>query len=222
MATRIRIFLLKLIIASSVTTISLQSQVVAEEVKAPLNVQTEQLIQPEIQRREVKLATIDNENFEASAFIGILSLEDFGSNPVIGARLAYHINEDLFVEGAIGLSEAGESLYERYSGGPTLLSTNDKEVLYYNVSLGFNLLPGEVFLTQNTSFNTALYIIGGVGNTEFAGNDLLTINIGGGFRLLANDWLSLHIDVRDHIFELDILNKKSNNLEVTFGISAFF
>jgi outer membrane beta-barrel protein len=90
--------------------------------------------------------------------------------------------------------------------------------------LGFNLLPGEAFLTQKTSFNTALYIIGGIGNTEFGGSDRLTINLGGGFRLLATDWLAFHIDVRDHIFNIDMLgeDKTAHNLEVTFGLSAFF
>ena len=225
MAARIRIFLLKLFITSSVTFMFAQSHVVAEEEKiSPLNIQSEQLIQPEIQRREVKLAEIDNENFEVTGFFGILSIEDFGANPVIGARLAYHINEDLFVEGTLALSKAGETSYERLSGGPGLLTDDERQITYYNVSLGFNLLPGESFLTQKTSFNSALYIIGGMGNTEFAGKDRLTLNIGGGFRLLATDWLALHIDVRNHIFNMDILgeDKTSQNLEVSFGVSAFF
>ena len=225
MAARIRIFLLKLLIASFVTLIFVQTRAIAEEEKAsPLNIQSEQLIQPEIQRREVRLAAIDNENFEATAFFGVLSVEDFGANPVIGARLAYHINEGLFVEGTVAHSKAGKTSYERLSGGPGLLTSDERQILYYNVSLGFNLLPGEAFLTQKTSFNTALYIIGGMGNTEFAGSDRLTLNIGGGFRLLATDWIALHIDVRNHIFNIDILgeDKTSQNLEITFGVSAFF
>ena len=225
MAARIRLFLLNLLAVSSATLLFVQTQALAvEEKTSPLIIQSEQLIQPEIQRREVKLAAIDNENFEATAFFGVLSVEDFGANPVTGARLAYHINEDLFVEAALARSKAGQTSYERLSGGPGLLSDADREILYYNISLGFNLLPGEGFLTQKTSFNTALYIIGGMGNTEFAGSDRLTLNIGGGFRLLATDWLSLHIDVRNHVFNIDILgeDKTSQNLEVTFGVSAFF
>ena len=105
-----------------------------------------------------------------------------------------------------------------------LLTSAQRELTYINVSLGYNLLPGESFLTRNTSFNSALYIIAGMGSTTFAGSDKLTINIGGGFRLLATDWLAIHIDVRNHIFNIDILaeDKTANNLEVTFGLSAFF
>lgn len=224
MAGRILLFLLKVLIASSATLIFVQNQAIAIEETSPLINQSEQLIQPEIQRREVKLATIDSENFEITGFFGVLSVEDFGTNSVIGARLAYHINEDLFVEVSLGSSEAGKTSYERLSGGPGLLTDKEREILYYNISLGFNLLPGEAFLTQKTSFNTALYIIGGIGNTEFGGSDRLTLNLGGGFRLLATDWLAYHIDVRDHIFNIDMLgeDKTTNNLEVTFGLSAFF
>ncbi|MDH5370902.1 MAG: outer membrane beta-barrel domain-containing protein, partial [Gammaproteobacteria bacterium] len=197
MAGRILLFLLKVLIASSATLIFVQNPAIAIEETSPLINQSEQLIQPEIQRREVKLATIDSENFEITGFFGVLSVEDFGTNSVIGARLAYHINEDLFVEVSLGSSEAGKTSYERLSGGPGLLTDKEREILYYNISLGFNLLPGEAFLTQKTSFNTALYIIGGIGNTEFGGSDRLTLNLGGGFRLLATDWLAYHIDVRD-------------------------
>ncbi|MDH5661088.1 MAG: outer membrane beta-barrel domain-containing protein [Gammaproteobacteria bacterium] len=224
MAGRILLFLLKVLIASSATLIFVQNPAIAIEETSPLINQSEQLIQPEIQRREVKLATIDSENFEITGFFGVLSVEDFGTNSVIGARLAYHINEDLFVEVSLGSSEAGKTSYERLSGGPGLLTDKERDILYYNISLGFNLLPGEAFLTQKTSFNTALYIIGGIGNTEFGGSDRLTLNLGGGFRLLATDWLAYHIDVRDHIFNIDMLgeDKTTNNLEVTFGLSAFF
>jgi outer membrane beta-barrel protein len=196
----------------------------AEEKVAPMQIQSEQLIQPEITRRTIELDNIDTEDFEATVFTGMLSVEDFGANVVVGARFAYHINEDIFVEGTLARSKAGQTSYERLSGGAPLLTDSQREIIYYDVSLGYNLLPGESFLTKNTSFNSALYIIAGIGNTTFAGSDKLTINIGGGFRLLATDWLALHIDVRDRIFNIDILaeDKTANNLEITFGLSAFF
>ena len=197
----------------------------AEETVAPLEIKSEQLIQPEITRRDIKLDKIDTEDFEATIFAGLLSIEDFGANPIYGARFAYHINEDIFFEVALATSNGSETSYERISGLPLPIITDSERTLtYYNVSLGYNLLPGESFLTRNTSFNSTVYVIAGMGNTTFAGADRLTINVGGGFRLLATDWLALHIDVRDHIFNIDILaeDKTANNLEVTFGVSAFF
>jgi len=225
MASWLRLFLLNTAGTIVFSLVTFSSAVInAEEKTAPLQIQSEQLIQPEITRREVELDKIDTEDFEATVFTGLLSVEDFGANAVIGARFAYHVNEDIFVEGSIGRSNTGQTSYERLSGGAPLLTSSERELLYYDVSLGYNLLPGESFLTRNTSFNSALYIVAGVGNTTFAGSDKLTINIGGGFRLLATDWLALHIDVRDRIFNIDILaeDKTANNLEVTIGLSAFF
>ena len=226
MASWIRLFLLNNIFRAALFSLGLLSSVstYAEEKTAPVKVESEQLIQPKIIRRDVELDKIDTEDFEATFFAGMLSVEDFGTNSVVGARFAYHINEDVFVEAAFAQSKAGQTSYERLSGGTPLLTAAQRDITYYNVSLGYNILPGESFLTRKTSFNSALYIIAGVGSTTFAGSDKLTINIGGGFRLLATDWLALHIDVRDHIFNIDILaeDKTANNLEVTFGISAFF
>lgn len=225
MASRLRLFLLNTITTSFFATLLLSSvNVHAEEKTAPLQIKSEQLIQPEITRRDVKLDKIDTEDFEATIFMGLLSVEDFGANFVTGARFTYHINEDIFVEGSLGSSTAGQTSYERLSGGTPLLTSSQRDILYYDVSIGYNLLPGESFLTRNTSFNSALYLIAGVGSTTFAGADRLTLNLGGGFRLLATDWLALHVDVRDHIFNIDILaeDKTAHNLELSFGVSAFF
>ncbi len=227
MASWLRLFLLNTIrsIVYSLVFFSSVSSYASEARKSPLKVQSEQLIQPEITRRVIELDKIDTEDFEATLFAGILSVEDFGANAVVGARFAYHINEDVFVEATLARSKAGQTSYERISGTPLpLITDSERTITYYSVSLGYNLLPGESFLTKNTSFNSALYVVAGVGNTVFAGADRLTINIGGGFRLLATDWLAIHIDVRNHIFNMDILaeDKTTNNLEVTLGLSAFF
>jgi len=224
MASWLRLFLLKAIRTSIFSVVFFASVTsYAEEKTAPMQIQSEQLIQPEITRRVVELDKIDTEDFEATVFAGLLSIEDFGTNAVIGARFAYHLNEDIFIEGTLARSKAGESSWERISNSQ-LLSDSQRELIYYDVSIGYNLLPGESFMTRNTSFNSALYVIAGMGSTTFAGSNKLTINIGGGFRLIATDWMALHIDVRDHIFNIDILgeDKTAHNLEVTLGVSAFF
>jgi hypothetical protein len=85
-------------------------------------IQQEPIIQPEVKRREIKDTDIGTDNFEINAFIGLLSVEDFGVGAVYGARLDYHITEDFFIEGSIGQSKAGTTSYERLSGGVTLLT----------------------------------------------------------------------------------------------------
>ena len=184
----------------------------------------QQVIQPKIDRREVGIDEIDSEDFEVSVFGGLLSTEDFGANAVIGARVAYHVSEGVFFEATYGRSTTSESSVERIYGGLPALTDSGRILSYYNVSLGYNLLPGEAFIGRNWAFRTALYVIAGAGSTTFAGDDRFTINFGAGYRFLATDWLALHIDVRDHIFDIDVLgySKTTHNLETTAGLSVFF
>ncbi len=183
-----------------------------------------QVIEPEIERREITEAAIDTEDFEIGAYAGLLATEDFGTNPVYGARFGYHVTEDVFVEAAYARSNTDETSFERLSGNIQLISDDDRLLSYWNLSFGFNLLPGEGFVADRWAFTTAFYLIGGVGSTSFAGDDLFTWNVGAGYRLLANDWLSLRIEARDHVFDLDLLGDKRtyHNLEYSLGLSVFF
>ncbi len=181
-----------------------------------------QVIDPEVERRKIKEPAIDREDFELGAFAGIMSIEDFGSDLVYGARLAYHVTEGFFVEAAVGQSEAGETSFEILSGGASLL--DDRTLTYYNLSLGYNILPGEVFIGEGRAFNTNLYLIAGLGSTRFADDDRFTVNFGAGYRFLLTDTLALHLDFRDHLFDIDLLGEEKtvHNLEATLGITIFF
>lgn len=181
-----------------------------------------QVIEPEVERRRIKEPAIDREDFELGAFAGIMSIEDFGSDVVYGARLAYHVTEGFFVEAAVGQSEAGETSFEVLSGGARLL--DDRKLTYYNLSLGYNILPGEVFIGKGRAFNTNLYLIAGLGSTRFADDDRFTVNFGAGYRFLLTDTLALHLDFRDHLYDIDLLGEEKtvHNLEATLGITVFF
>ena len=190
----------------------------------PEYTETEPVISPQLERRVITEADIDSEDFEVGAFAGVMSIEDFGSNAVFGLRGDYHINEDFFTELSFGATKAGKTSYETLSGGAQVLTDSQRKLYYYNLSLGYNLLHGEGFFSDTHAFNSALYLIAGAGNTEFADNSHFTLNIGAGYRFLVNDWLSLHIDLKDHIFDSDLLgiDKTTHNLEATLGVSAFF
>ncbi len=182
------------------------------------------VIEPQIERRKVKVPKIATKDFEGGIYYGILSIEDFGSNSEFGARLAYHLTEDFFLEGTFAQSRAGKTSYETLSGAATLLTDKQRDYRYYALSLGWDALPGEIFLGRNRAYNSALYIVGGVGSTRFAGDEHFTLNTGVGYRVLLTDWLAAHIDVQDHLFDTDLLgkNKTSHNIEAHFGITVFF
>ncbi|MBL3528576.1 MAG: outer membrane beta-barrel domain-containing protein [gamma proteobacterium endosymbiont of Lamellibrachia anaximandri] len=184
----------------------------------------EPVILPDLDRREIVEPEIDTEDFEISLFAGALSIEDFGTNPVYGARLDYHLSEDFFLQVDAGYSRASKTSYELLSGSAQLLTDDERDFTYYNFSLGYNLLPGEVFIGKGRAFNSHLYLIGGVGNVTFAGDDHFSANLGLGYRFLFTDAFALHLDVRDHLFNSDLLgeDKTTHNLELSAGLSLFF
>lgn len=185
---------------------------------------SDQVIDPEVERREIKEAKIDSENFELGAFAGILSIEDFGANAVYGARLAFHVTEGFFVEATAGMSEAGLTSFEIPSGAARLINDAERRLTYYNLNLGYNILPGEAFLGEGRTHNTNLYLIAGLGSTRFAGLERFTVNYGAGFRFLLSDTLAIHIDFRDHLFNIDLLGRQKtvHNLEGHLGLTVFF
>jgi len=211
-----RIFLRCCILATVLASTGTMSAAAAD--------QPEQVVQPEIERRDISEADIDTEDFEVGVFFGAMNVEDFGTNPVYGARLAYHVTEYVFAEAAYGHTDTSETSFERLSGSAQLLDSSDRKLDYYNLSFGVNVLPGESFVAGKWAFTSDFYLIGGVGSTSFAGEDNFTWNFGFGYKVLANDWLALRVDARDHVFDVDLLGEKqtNHNLEFTGGVSIFF
>jgi len=195
-----------------------------DEAPPPSSEPPGQVVDPEVERREIKEPAIDREDFEIGAYVGGMSIEDFGTDVSYGVRLAYHVTEGFFVEAAVGQSEGGLTSFEELSGGARLISDSERELTYYNLSLGYNILPGESFIGEGRAFNSSFYVIAGLGSTDFAGDDRFTVNVGAGLRLLLTDSVAFHVDFRDHLFDIDILGdeKTAHNLEGHLGLTVFF
>ncbi|AKJ29227.1 outer membrane beta-barrel domain-containing protein [Caldimonas brevitalea] len=184
---------------------------------------TEQVVVPEVDRRDVKRPRIPSNDFEAGLFTGVYSTENFGSSVVAGLRLGYHITEDFFVEAAYGRTKVSDESFRQVLPGG--IFGGEKETLsYYNLSVGYNVLPGEVFIGSQRAKASALYLIAGVGSTRFNDQRNQTINLGLGSRVFLADWAALQVDLRDHMFSLDLLGKRqsTHNLELTAGLTFFF
>ena len=190
----------------------------------PEDLELEPLLVREPERRDVDIDALDSENFEIGVFGGVMNVEDFGSDSVIGVRAAYHVTEDFFVEGVYGKTTLGQTSFELLSGGAPLLADDERDMTYYNVSIGWNVFPGEAFVGGRWAFKGGLYVLAGAGSTEFGGDDRFTINAGVGYRLITTDWLAFHVDVRDHYFESDLLGtmEGKHNIELSGGFTVFF
>jgi outer membrane beta-barrel protein len=183
----------------------------------------EQVIVPQVDRREVKLPKFPSNDIELGLFTGTYATQNFGTSSVRGVRLGYHVTEDVFVEATFGRTTVSDEAVRSVLAAGILASPNEK-LTYYNVSAGYNLLPGEVFIGKNNAKASAVYLIGGIGSTNFAQRRRQTFNFGLGVRVFLADWAAVQVDMRDHIFTLDLLGKseRTQNLELTAGLTFFF
>jgi outer membrane beta-barrel protein len=81
-----------------------------------------------------------------------------------------------------------------------------------------------VFLGRGHAFNSALYATVGIGAVKFANQDNFAINFGVGYRVTITDWLAMHLDVRDHVFESNLfgVNKNVDNVEAILSLTTYF
>jgi len=185
--------------------------------------ESSKITEPEIKRKSVDIANIDALDFEAGIFFGQMNIEDFGSNSVAGISLTYHVTEDIIASASVGQSEAELTSFEVISG-IRLLTEDQRKYQYYDLSVGLNLLPGEGFIGDAFAFNSYFYGLVGVGSTKFAGDQRFTTSVALGYKIVMNDWLAVHAEVKDHIFDIDILgsDKTTHNMNYTIGFSVFF
>jgi outer membrane beta-barrel protein len=182
------------------------------------------VIEPEVARRTIKVPHIRSRNVEMGLDYGMLSIEDFGTHPVYGLTAAYHITEDFFFQGEFGRARGGRTSFETLGGNIQLLTESERRFTYYDLSLGYNFLPGEAFIGRGVAMTSALYLIGGIGGTDFAGDTKFTVNFGAGYRLVPTDWLAFHITVQNRVFQTSLLGatKLTNNIEARIGTTVFF
>jgi outer membrane beta-barrel protein len=232
METGLRVFLLTLVLAllpgcatvrgwfhHGPKSAEPEAQAIVEDNAPPPRV-----VEPEVSRRTIKVPKVRSRNFEIGAGYGVLSIEDFGTNPAYGLIAAYHITEDFFFQGEWGRSTAGKTSFETLNGGIQLLTESERRFTYYDLSLGYNFLPGEAYLGRGHAMTGAFYLIGGIGSTEFAGDTKFTVNFGAGYRVVPTDWLAVHISVQDRVFNSDLLGttKLTNNIEARLITTVFF
>jgi outer membrane beta-barrel protein len=184
---------------------------------------TEQVIVPQVDRRTIARPRYPSRDISVGVYGGTYATQNFGAAGVGGLRLAYHVTEDVFVDATLGQSKVSDEAFRLVLPGGIFVNKNEK-LTYYNVSAGYNVLPGEVFFGQGTAKPMQGYILAGVGSTKFAGQRRQTVHAGFGLRLILGDGFALQADVRDHIFAVDLLGKRqtTQNLEATAGLSFYF
>ncbi len=180
-------------------------------------------IEPEVERTEFVDAAIGSHDLIVSTYVGSMLVEDFDANISAGFELAFQVTERFFVQYLAGSSSVGETSFEVLSANP-ILSDSERDVEYYLINGGFNVLPGESFVTSGTTLNTVFYVTAGVGSTTFGGDDRATRAIAFGNRIKFNDWLGMSVELRQLQLETDLFGevKTSTNMEAAVAFSMFF
>ena len=178
----------------------------------------------DLDRRTVLEDILDNENFEIGVQFGVLSIEDFETNAWVSAHFAYHITEFFYAKARYGQSKAGLTTFEKLSNTPPLLTESERELRYYGLNIGYNLLPGEAFLGRDFVLNNIFSVELGAGNTDFAGDEKFTVNVTANYRVFLTDWVTWDIGMSDYIFDTIITgeSKTSHNLNFNTGFAVYF
>ena len=203
--------------------LALLLDVEAHAADAPAVDTPDQVVVPQVERREVHKPKYPSNDFEIGLFGGTYSSQNFGTSFNWGGRLGYDITEDFFVEATYGRTKVSDKEFRNILPGG-IFSKEQEKLKYYDLSVGWNFLPGEIFIGKNWAKASTMYAIGGIGNTSFDSQRMQTWNFGLGAKLFLADWVALRADVRDHIFTLDLLGKRSStqNPELSLGFAFFF
>jgi outer membrane beta-barrel protein len=183
----------------------------------------DQAVVPQVDRRDIKLPKFPNNDFELGVYGGVYSTQNFGSSMGGGLRLGYHITEDFFVEGAAGTTKVSDEAFRRILPGG-IFTGNTEKLVYSNLNVGMNVLPGEVFLGGSYAMPSQVFILAGGGTTRFNGQRMQTVDFGVGVKVYMKDWFAVRVDMRDNIYTLDLLGKRdrTQNVELNAGLSFLF
>lgn len=183
----------------------------------------EPVIEPTLERARAEVPSVPSTDFELGTFLGMYSMQNIGADLVEGFRVGYHLTQSVFVESTWGHTKLTDQNFRTAIPGGLFPQPNES-LVYYNLDLGYNVFQGEMFFGNGHAKVSSFYLIGGVGDTRFIGNNHATLNAGLGWRVYLKDWAAVQVDARDHIFSTNVLgpSQSNQNLEYSLGVTLFF
>ena len=180
------------------------------------------IVTPDAEQELIKDSDIRNAGMNIGVYAGLISYENFNSSYLLALYYSYPFSEKVFVEAEFGVSTINDSEYRNI--GLPLLTEEEVGMQFYTVLIGYNLLPGEVYWSQNKTLISRFYLIGGIGSVNFDDNQSVSIHLGAGFKMELDENKSIRFEARDRLFDTDILgtDKLTNNIEFHLGIDWNF
>jgi len=146
----------------------------------------------------------------------------FDGTFIVGASYAYHMTEDLAVEATFAYTRLESS------GGPELertfavLGNQQRRELFFNADLVW--VPAHAKMRIGGSIrHFDLYLAGGAGVVDSALSSDIAGNGGFGLKFFLGRAYAIRFDVRDHIYQQQLLSRKVlvNDLTTMVGFSIY-
>ncbi|TVZ39083.1 outer membrane beta-barrel protein [Alteromonadaceae bacterium 2753L.S.0a.02] len=169
----------------------------------------------------VAASGMDREFIDAGVFAGLINIQDFGSEWALGANLTFKATEDFFLQFNFLQAEAGLSSFEKSQG--RLFSGSDRNFQHYDLLVGYNLFQSE-FIALGAPNLSSLYVVGGVGDTGFGGEQSFTYTLGTGYQVAFARNYIVRLDYRDYVYTTNLIteDKTVHNGLISLGFSYLF
>lgn len=159
---------------------------------------------------------------EAGFYTGSLSVEDFGSNLLVGVELTYYLDPRWFIQANYGVSEVDRAAFE--TSDRQFLASSDRDFEYFSIMGAYRIVQGRSFFGERHKFDSGVYALLGPNRVSFADNTEWGLSFGISYRMAFTEWLSGNMDFREHVFERDFIGDKKHtmNTEFRIGINVQF
>lgn len=169
---------------------------------------------------------VNSELFDVGLTAGIINLEDFPAEFLVGASVTFRASESFFLQYNYVQSDISRSSIEKNQGSQDYALGDDRSFKHYDLLLGYNLFQGEFFAGEGAAHLSSLYVVGGIGNTDFGSEENFSYTLGLGYQVEFNRKYVLRLDYRDYIYETALIvgdgEDTVHNTQLSVGLGYLF
>ncbi|GAB1258767.1 hypothetical protein NBRC116494_32690 [Aurantivibrio plasticivorans] len=166
---------------------------------------------------------IEREVFELGAFVGIINIGDFSSELAYGITGEFQASEDFFLQYNFLQTDVDLSSFE-LSQTP-YFTGDDRTYRHYDLLVGYKVFHGEMYPSKGKANLSSLYIVGGVGDTQFGDEERFTYTLGVGYQIALSRNYKFRADYRHYFYDSSIIQTEEKTRQSGFfsvGLNYLF
>ncbi len=169
---------------------------------------------------------VNQELFDVGVFTGVINIENFPAEYVIGANITFKASEDFFLQYNYLQADISESSFEKNPSNPTFDLGDERSFTHYDLLLGYNIFQGEFFASEGKAHISNLYVVAGIGDTDFGGEQNFTYTLGMGYQIEFFRRYLVRFDYRDYIYKSSLVigdvESTVHNNQISVGVGYLF